>query len=186
MFSRLFAEREALCRQTIKARGFRGRCGACSAKGGGIVVPARESGAAKCSLCSAGLWGQGIICPFVRNSEHFFMDATESHRFCQSEDFLPGLSTSSDASAEAWCALGCHVCCHVCWHAWRACWAETARMVRREGAAEYGVGGMVPAGWAAGDVRVPCGRDLPRLSLAGQDSCGQAPASPLERTRAMG
>ena len=41
-------------------------------------------------------------------------------------------------------------------------------------------------GGAAGCVRAPCGRDLPRLSLAGQDSCGQAPASPLERTRAMG
>ena len=109
----LFAEREALCRQPVKPKGDLGVMRPVQPRAGVSCAGQRDRDGGMFPLRCRRIANETFSARFVRDSGHFFMDATESHRFCQSADFLPGRSTSSVASAASWRGAGCHVC----WHA---------------------------------------------------------------------
>ena len=165
----LFAEREALCRQPVKPKGGLGVMRPVQPRAGG-AVPARETGTAECSFCDAG----------VSRTRHF----------------LPVLSVILDifswtrqkvtvfVSLQTFCPDARHL----------------PLPARRHGVALAAMSAGMPDVLAGGDGRdgspgrchwngagACVMRERPaRFRLAWQDGCRQAPAFPLERTRAMG
>ena len=166
----LFAEREALCRQPVKPKGGLGVMRLAQSRAG-LVVPARETGTAECSLCDAG----------VSRTRHF----------------LPVLSAILDifswtrqkvtvfVSLQTFCPDARHL----------------PLPARRHGVALAAMSAGMPDVLAGGDGRdgspgrchwngagACVMRERPASFQTGlaRRLCRQAPAFPLESTRAMG